>query len=58
MKIYILICDYGYEGLREPIWAFFKKENAEKFQKAMAKNPAATSTKLIEVETITEQDLN
>lgn len=51
MNIYILITDHGiYEGLNEPIWAFLKKENAEKFQKQMERNISATSTKLIEIE--------
>lgn len=48
-KIWVLMPDYGYEGLREPFMAFKTQDAAEACKDLIEKNPSATRMKLVEV---------
>lgn len=47
--IWVLMPDYGCEGLREPFMAFRTKESAEACKQLIEKNPSAQIMKLAEV---------
>lgn len=49
-KIWVLMPDYGYEGLREPVAAFRSEAEARSALELMQRNPAGCSMKLAEVE--------
>lgn len=49
-KIWVLMPDYGYEGLREPVAAFRTEAEANSALELLNKNPAGCSMKLAEVE--------
>lgn len=48
-KVWLLVPDYGTEGLGEPHMAFHSKECAEDAMALIAKNPSATTMRLVEV---------
>lgn len=47
--IWVLMPDYGCEGLREPFMAFRSHETAQEAKALIEKNPSATTMKLCEV---------
>lgn len=47
--VWVLMPDYGLEGLREPFMAFRTKDAAEACKELIEKNPSATTMKLAEV---------
>lgn len=48
-KIWVLMPDYGYDGLREPFMAFRTQQAAQEAKDLIEKNPSSTTMKLAEV---------